>query len=78
MDISEWKKYLCMRKVSVLPSKLSVLEPFLIVFHFGLFNEASILPIFSKIIHLSKWTFQNGKNIFACKKSASYLQNYPF
>ena len=78
MDISEWKKYLCIQKISILPSKLSVLEPFLIVFHFGLFNEVSILSIFSKIIYMSKWTFQNGKNIFACKKSASYLQNYPF
>ena len=27
---------------------------------------------------LSKWTFQNGKNIIACKKSASYLPNYLF
>ena len=78
MDISEWKKYLCIRKISFQTSKLSVLEPFLIVFHFGLFNEVSILSIFSKIIYMSKWTFQNGKNIFACKKSASYLQNYPF
>ena len=78
MDISEWKKYLYMQKISILSSKLSVLEPFLIVSSFGLFHEVSILSIFSKIIYLSKWTFQNGKNIFACKKSASYLQNYPF
>ena len=30
---------------------------------------------FSKIIFLSGWDFQNGKNISLCKNSESYLQN---
>ena len=32
---------------------------------------------FSKIIFLSGWDFQNGKNISLCKTSESYLQNCP-
>ena len=32
---------------------------------------------FSKIIFLSGWDFQNGKNISLCKNSESYLQNCP-
>ena len=28
MDISEWKKYPCMQKISILPSNLSILEPY--------------------------------------------------
>ena len=38
----------------------------------------SIFSIFSKTMHLSWWTFQNEKDIHACKKSAPYLQIYPF
>ena len=71
MDIPEWQKYFCMQKISILSSKLSVLDPFLIVSSFGLFDEVSILSIFSKIIYLNQWSFQNGKYIPACKKSAS-------
>ena len=32
---------------------------------------------FSKIIFLSGWDFQNGKNISLCKNSELYLQNCP-
>ena len=49
MDIPEWQKYFCMQKISILSSKLSVLEPFLIVSSFGLFHEVSILSIFQKL-----------------------------
>ena len=28
MDIPEWKKYPCMQKISILPSNLSILEPY--------------------------------------------------
>ena len=48
MDISEWQKYFCMQKISILSSKLSVLEPFLIVSSFGLFNEVSFFFYFFK------------------------------
>ena len=49
MYIPEWQKYFCMQKISILSSKLSVLEPFLIVSSFGLFHEVSILSTFSKL-----------------------------
>ena len=42
-----------------------------------LFNDVSIFFNFSKIIFLSGWDFQNGKNISLCKNSESYLQNCP-
>ena len=42
-----------------------------------LFNDVSIFFNFSKIIFLSGWVFQNGKNTSVCKNSESYLQNYP-
>ena len=41
-----------------------------------LFNDVSIFFNFSKIIFLSGWVFQNGKNTSVCKNSESYLQNY--
>ena len=42
-----------------------------------LFNDVSFFSNFSKIIFLSGWVFQNGKNTSVCKNSESYLQNYP-
>ena len=42
-----------------------------------LFNDVSFFSNFSKIIFLSGWDFQNGKNISLCKNSESYLQNCP-
>ena len=42
-----------------------------------LFNDVSIFFNFSKIIFLSGWVFQNGKNTSVCKNSEFYLQNYP-
>ena len=42
-----------------------------------LFNDVSFFSNFSKIIFLSGWVFQNGKNISLYKNSESYLQNYP-
>ena len=42
-----------------------------------LFNDLLIFFNFSKMIFLSGWVFQNGKNTSVCKNSESYLQNYP-
>ena len=65
-------------KKSQMGKKLWLLEVTLKIFlELVLFNDVSIFFNFSKIIFLSGWVFQNGKNTSVCKNSEFYLQNYP-
>ena len=65
-------------KKSQMGKKLWLLEVTVKIFlELVLFNDVSIFFNFSKIIFLSGWVFQNGKNTSVCKNSESYLQNYP-
>ena len=65
-------------KKSQMGKKLWLLEVTVkFFFELVLFNDVSIFFNFSKIIFLSGWDFQNGKNISLCKNSESYLQNCP-
>ena len=65
-------------KKSQMGKKLWLLEVTVKIFlELVLFNDVSIFFNFSKIIFLSGWVFQNGKNTSVCKNLESYLQNYP-
>ena len=65
-------------KKSQMGKKLWLLEVTVKIFlELVLFNDVSIFFNFSKIIYLSGWVFQNGKNTSVCKSSEFYLQNYP-
>ena len=65
-------------KKSQMGKKLWLLEVTVKIFlELVLFNDVSIFFNFSKIIFLSGWVFQNGKNTSVCKNSEFYLQNYP-
>ena len=64
-------------KKSQMGKKLWLLEVTVKIFlELVLFNDVSIFFNFSKIIFLSGWVFQNGKNTSVCKNSEFYLQNY--
>ena len=65
-------------KKSQMGKKLWLLEVTVKIFlELVLFNDVSFFFNFSKIIFLSGWVFQNGKNTSVCKNSEFYLQNYP-
>ena len=58
MDIPEWQKYFCMQKISILSSKLSVLEPSFIVSSFELLDEVSIFffkNYLSELMDIPEW-----------------------